>query len=114
RAAGDRVELTGSGAARRMQLVGQPAEVASTRGALQGETIQLDPASGNVTVPGRGRFVGNDLGSPSDTGTTNAGGTMTLAWDGSMHADGNAGICNIDGGIHLDGTGANGTTLSTA
>lgn len=105
RASADRVETA---ADHRLKLTGKPAEVATGKGALRGETIDLDPESGNVLVPGPGAFVG--------TGDAAAGqaSAMALSWVGSMSADATAGVCNLKDGVRVDGTDAKGSRLQVA
>jgi hypothetical protein len=114
-ASGERVELTREGDVKRMTLTGTPARVASARGALEGDRVLIDPASGDVNVPGPGRFVGTG---PKDgtttTDTTTADATMAVAWLESMTAIGKTGVCDLVGGVQIDGTSAAGTHFTAS
>ena len=100
----DRVEQTGEAAARRFTLTGTPADLSSNRGALRGQTIELDPSTGSVNVPGAGAFVGK----PAEGAET---GAMAMSWNGAMSADGTEGVCQLTGGVRVDGTDANQTRI---
>lgn len=110
-AAGDRVELARDGDIKRMTLTGAPARIGSTRGSLEGNRIIVDPAAGDVNVPGPGRFVGTAEAKPDGSAT---GGAMAVAWLESMTAAGKTGECDLIGGVRIDGTSAAGTRLNAS
>jgi hypothetical protein len=111
-ASGDRVELTHVGDTKKMTLTGAPASVGSAKGSLEGQLILIDPASGDVNVPGPGRFVGTGEVAKDQMAAPKSPATMAIAWLESMNAVGSTGVCDLVGGVHIDGTSDAGTHLT--
>jgi hypothetical protein len=106
RAVGDRLEFVAATeqSARQFLLIGKPALLASAKGSLEGDRIELDPQTGNVNVPGPGKFVGTDPDRPQNV--------MSIAWADSMAADGDTGVCRLNGGVVIAGTDGVGSRLN--
>lgn len=100
---GDEVQLSGKGADQRLFASGTPAFVSSPKGSLIAQDIELDPATGDVSVPGPGKFAGTN---PDRPGTN-----IDIAWTESMNVDGKTGECTLSGAVHINGIDDKGAHL---
>ncbi len=100
---GQEVELAGIAEAQRLKVRGAPALLSSPKGSLQGSEIELDPATGDIRVPGEGSFVGAN---PKRSGTD-----VGVNWAESMNLDGKTGVCQFVGAVGINGHDDKGSQL---
>lgn len=100
---GDEVELSGAGEQQRLTVSGAPARLASPKGSLNGDHIELDPATGDIRVPGTGNFAGTNPDQP--------GAEVAISWAESMNVVGATGECRFAGGVNISGGDSKGSRL---
>lgn len=100
---GDELDLAGEGAAKRLVVSGVPAVLQSPKGALRGNRVELDPATGDIHVPTAGSFAGTN---PDRPGTD-----VAIGWDESMTVVGKTGACDFIGAVKITGHDDKGSEL---